>query len=287
MKRLILLICALIVAASMCDVSAQQLVKKRIGTYREDGNVVVAEATTTLAVDVEVERVKVEVGPYARYAQRLLGQRAALVEREDYYLLSANVSVLGDDATAEVSTSEAEISSDLGGVLPVDRLSSAELSTEAAAEAAADQLFLLRRARLDLITGELGDGVFGGGLEAAIQEIARLEQAYLELFFGRRTVEIIKERIVVPVDALSPNSIIARFSSAEGMLAVDDITGDIVMLNIAPSNMSYPQSDERGTVAYRYANNAVVTVSLARDIISTQVLPIYEFGATVMYANPR
>ena len=55
MKRS-LLIAILLVASSLavCS-SAQQVVKKRIGSYLENGNVVVAEANTTLAVDITVE----------------------------------------------------------------------------------------------------------------------------------------------------------------------------------------------------------------------------------------
>ena len=47
-------------------------------------------------------------------------------------------------------------------------------------------IFSLRRHRLDLVTGEAGENVFGGGLKAALDEISRLEQEYLALFLGKQ-----------------------------------------------------------------------------------------------------
>ena len=43
----------------------------------------------------------------------------------------------------------------------------AEKQPEQAAEQAASIIFELRNARLELITGEYGDGVYGAGLESA------------------------------------------------------------------------------------------------------------------------
>ena len=55
MKGIFKLLVAVAAVAICVDASAQQVVKKRIGAYKESGNVVVAEATSTLAVDVVVE----------------------------------------------------------------------------------------------------------------------------------------------------------------------------------------------------------------------------------------
>lgn len=289
MRRVIIALCLLFVSMSAVEVAAQQVVKKRIGVYKEDGNVVVSEAVTTLVVDLEVECEEVVVGPYARYAQRLLGSRAMLAGRVDYTLTAAHVSVLDESmsvADSDVLREEC-VESDLCGSVSIDRLSATDVTLEAAAEAAAEQIYELRQARLDLITGELGDGVYGAGLESALREIERLEQGYLELFYGRRTVTVTTHRIVLPVDASLTNYIIARFSPTDGLLASDDLSGDIVMLNITPSNMSYPAGDENGKVAYRYANNATVDVATNRGRLSSCVLPIYEFGQTVMYVMPR
>jgi hypothetical protein len=174
-----------------------------------------------------------------------------------------------------------------GDEVMIDRLTSDELSQEQAAKQAAERIFELRTARQDIILGEYGDGVYGAGLEAALREIDRLESEYLKLFYGTRTVTTTSHRYIMPVSADMPNQVIARFNSDEGLLAKDNVAGDIVMVAITPSEMSYPESNIKGTVAYRYANNATVVVSFAQDALARRVLPIFEFGETVYFVMPK
>lgn len=288
--RIFKLFVAVVAIALAVDASAQQVVKKRIGVYKESGNVVIAEATTTLAVDVAVQHETFSPGIYARYAQKLLGSRAPLVERDEYRILEADVAII-EDATHYATDEELiniEALEDAGSLpVAVDRLSSAERSAEVAAKEAAEQIFSLRRARLDLVSGEFGDGVFGGGLESALKEIDRLEREYLALFYGSRSVTTTAERFYVAVSESQPTTIVARFSPEKGLVAKSDLTGDIILVTITPSQMSYPQSDVKGTVAYRYANNSDVAVAYGNEILVRRILPIYEFGATVMFLQPK
>lgn len=321
MKRSLLVAILLVASSLFVDSSAQQVVKKRIGSYLENGNVVVAEANTTLAVDITVEYEQFVAGPYAKHAQRLLGSSAPLVNKSVRRVVSSNVAVV-DGATylandnTEYLANESELA--FPRVLP-DRLSKTNLSAEDAAERAAEQIYALRTARLELITAELGDGVYGAGLESALREIDRLEKEYLELFFGKRVVTYSTKRYYIPVKPaefekveivvaepavekgkkanveqapqpepkmLPASYIVARFSDKVGLVAADDLQGDIVLLTINPTDMSYPENDAKGTVQYRYANNAEVTLSLGHVVISERVLPIYEFGRTVTLLNP-
>lgn len=288
--RILKLLVAVVAIALAVDASAQQVVKKRIGVYKESGNVVIAEATTTLAVDVAVQHETFTPGIYARYAQKLLGSRAPLVERDEYRILSADVAII-EDATHYATDEELiniEAMEDAGSLpVAVDRLSSAERSAEVAAKEAAEQIFSLRRARLDLVSGEFGDGVYGGGLESALKEIDRLEREYLALFYGSRSVTTSVERFYVAVSESQPTTIVARFSPEKGLVAKSDLTGDIILVTITPSQMNYPQSDVKGTVAYRYANNSDVAVAYGNEILARRILPIYEFGATVMFLQPK
>ncbi|MBQ2142766.1 MAG: DUF4831 family protein, partial [Alistipes sp.] len=151
----------------------------------------------------------------------------------------------------------------------------------------AERIFELRAARQDILLGEYGDGVYGAGLEAALSEIERLENEYLKLFYGIRTVTTATHRYTMPVSADMPNNVIARFNSEEGLLAKDNVAGDIVMVSVTPSEMSYPASNPKGTVAYRYANNANVVVSFAQEVLARRVLPIFEFGETVYFVMPK
>ena len=287
MKRLFILGIAAIMSLSVADVQAQHIQKQRVGSYYENGNIVMSEARTTLAVELTVEREVLVVGPYARYAQRLLGERAPLVGRDEYRVVAAEVMLTEGDHHFESRTAEyvAENVADFEYPL-IDKLSATELSPEAAAEAAAKQIYALRRARLELITGELGDGGFGAGMESALREMARLEREYLDLFYGKRTTTISHHKFVVPVEEGKANYVIARFNPNEGIVAEDDLMGDIVLITIRPSQMEYPASDIKGKVTYRYANNARVMLSLGGNSLTERVLPIYEFGETVILLAP-
>ena len=288
MKKIFTILLAAVFVSLALDASAQQVVKQRIGTYKESGNVVVSEATTTLVVDLTVECEEFEAGVYARYAQKYFGKRASLVSRMSYALVGGDVAVLDVPsyyaAPANIVT-ESVVTA--GDKVMVDRLAADELTQEEAAKRAAERIFELRAARQDILLGEYGDGVYGAGLEAALREIERLENEYLKLFYGIRTVTTTSHRYVMPVSADMPNNVIARFNSEEGLLAKDNVAGDIVMVSVTPSEMSYPASNPKGTVAYRYANNANVVVSFAQEVLARRVLPIFEFGETVYFVMPK
>ncbi len=278
-----------VMALSMAlDASAQQVVKKRIGVYQQNGNVEIAEATTTLVIDLVVEREQFVAGPYARYAQKYLGNRASLVDRDEYRLVGADVAVLRDDAyfAEEVAIAVAEPQQTTQSMLSVDRMSASEKSAESLAKDAADKIFALRRSRYELVTGDFGDGVYGAGLESALREMDKMERELLAMFYGTSLVTRSAERIIYPVNASQTTSVIARLSATSGIVEKDDLSGEIVMVVITPSQMEYPASAEKGKVAYRYANNAEVVVALGQQVVARRILPLYEFGQTVMFLQP-
>ena len=284
------IVVALVAVALGVNASAQQVTKMRIGTYKQNGDVVIAEASSTLAVDVVVEHEVFTPGIYARYAQKMLGTRASLVERDEYRVVDASVALMEDNSYMRCGAEMPRVGDTQvveEQMLQIDRISSGERSTEAAAREAAEQILSLRRTRLDLITGEFGEGVFGAGLQSALEEISRLEREYLELFYGKRSITTLAERFILPVNSEQPSTVITRFSAESGIVAKDDLSGDIILVKITPSEMSYPQSELKGTVAYRYANNAEVIVALGGDVLARNILPLYEFGETVMFLQPR
>lgn len=284
------IVVALVAVALGVNASAQQVTKMRIGTYKQNGDVVIAEASSTLAVDVVVEHEVFTPGIYARYAQKMLGTRASLVERDEYRVVDASVALMEDNSYMRCGAEMPRVGDTQvveEQMLQIDRISSGERSTEAAAREAAEQILSLRRTRLDLITGEFGEGVFGAGLQSALEEISRLEREYLELFYGKRSITTLAERFILPVNSEQPSTVIARFSAESGIVAKDDLSGDIILVKITPSEMTYPQSELKGTVAYRYANNAEVIVALGGEVLARNILPLYEFGETVIFLQPR
>jgi hypothetical protein len=288
MKRLMLVIAVVLASAVYTNASAQHITKKRVGTYKENGVVVMSDATTTFMAKFVVEYDEFKAGPYARYAQTLLGSRAFVVDSSKHSIVAADVALLeGDEYGFTENLDKYQNYSISEPTILADRMSTLEKNLETAAREAAETIFKLRKARMELITGEQGEGFFGGGLEGALKEITRLENEYLELFYGRRVVRYETYSYILPVDAENSTMTIARFSANDGIVAIDDLAGEVIFLNIKPSQMEYPANEEKGSVAIRYANNAEVSLCLGSNVLCSRVMPVYEFGETVMITKPR
>lgn len=267
-------------------------------TEGADG-VTVSDPRTILAVDLTVEREVILSGPYARYAQKYLGVRAALTDKTTWRICGAQIALLDSErgqlagavAPATGSTlTYAASESDFARLQP-DKLDLTPRSLEDAARAAAERLFALRRHRLELITGEAGENVFGAGLTSALAEIARQEQAYLELFLGKQVTTSETRRFVVFPQSDKRQYIVCRFSPATGLLPESDLSGDIVLLQIDPSGATTRTIEagpkEQNCVTCRVADPSTCTVVSNGVEYGRSVLPVFEFGRTIRVAIPR
>ena len=135
-----------------------------------------------VAVVLAVERRAVLCGPEARYGKKYLGGRAPLTDKKTGSIADARIALAGDavyeapapaPATSQVLSHAT--SDEAFAALQPDRTSMTILSLEDAARSAAEQIFALRRHRMELITGEAGEHVFGEGLKSALEEVDRLE----------------------------------------------------------------------------------------------------------------
>lgn len=207
------------------SVMAQDVV--RAGLYDSKGNAVLLDREPCI-VSVELRYVVEEFTPgeYARYAQKYLGERASLAERKSAELLSG-VLTLG---RAEQPQPKSDVSE--SATLPVNRLSRESLTMEERAKESADMIFSLRKHRIDLITGEAGENVFGAGLTSALDEIKRLEDAYLEMFYGKTVRREVVKVMNVAIDGKQNDYVVCRFDDAEGVVAVDNLAGKVVLLHL-------------------------------------------------------
>lgn len=270
------------------------------GAAEGPDGIVVSNPRTILAVDVTVEQDMTLCGPYARYAQKFLGVRAPLNDKTVWELKQAQIALL-DGATYLNAAAPAEPETrvvshaDGGGEfarLQPDKTDMSVPSLEDAARAAAERIFSLRRHRLELITGEAGENVFGEGLNAALREIERQEQRYLELFLGKRVVSTETRRYVVYPQADRKQYIVCRFSPAAGLLPDSDLSGDIVLLQIEPSGAPVAAgieapAKESSVVKCRVADPSTCTVISGGREYARAVLPLFEFGRTVNVSLPR
>lgn len=293
MKRIISLM-SLAVLACGAATAQNTPYKAVVGTYVDaSGALAVSDPSTDVAVDLIVEKEQTVVGPYARYAQKFLNMRGSLVDKTVYSLKGVKLSITDGEEViaAEVPATEVPETSYMGSasefakVLP-DRMNSTAVSEEEAAANAAQAIFSIRKHRMDLITGEAGENVFGAGLKDALAALDAAEQEYLELFFGKRVVTTSVERVVIPMVEGVQSYAVARISSSAGVVAADAKDGDAVTLEVAPSGRarlsSIVETDpkNKAAVKVRVADPSTCTVKVGDKVVTSAVLPVFEMGRT-------
>ena len=297
MKRIISLM-SLAVLACGAATAQNTPYKAVVGTYIDaSGALAVSDPSTSVAVDLIVEKEQTVVGPYARYAQKFLNMRGSLVDKTVYSLKGVKLAVTGGEDVIADAVPAAEVTetsymgsaSEFAKVLP-DRMSATAVSEEEAAANAAQAIFSIRKHRMDLITGEAGENVFGAGLKDALAALDAAEQEYLELFFGKRVVTTSLERVVVPMVEGVQSYAVARISSSAGVVAADAKDGDAVTLEVAPSGRarlsSIVEADPKSKTAVkaRVADPSTCTVKVGDKVLTSAVLPLFEMGRTA-YIN--
>lgn len=300
MKRFLsLLTLAVMVCAA---VSAQNTPYRTvIGPYYDaTGAIALADPSTTIVVDLTIEKEQTIVGPYARYAQKYLDVRGSLVEKTSYTIKSAQLSVATDNTifaakeiapTSVTTTSLINPADEFAKVLP-DRTSLSPMTAEEAATQAAQAIFTLRKKRIELITGDAGENVFGGGLKDALEALDAREQAYLELFLGKKITTTYTERIVLPLNGTTTAYTIAKLSPSAGLQAATAADGSTVKVNLTPSGiapklatMSEIDSRDKTALQVRLADSTTCVVTVDDKVVGSAVLPVFEFGRTAYIAN--
>ncbi len=288
MKKLILT--ALLLGFSAATTSAQNPTIAPIGLVDRNGTIAISQPETTIYITLTIEKESLTAGPYARYAMKYLGVAAPLADKISYEITGCRI----DDSQTEQPCSEDLVCcTDAGqnrNVLPVDRLSGEQLSLERRAAEAAAKIFSLRRSRIDLITGEAGENVFGAGLEAALKEIDRIEQEYLSLFFGKRDTSLQTAYFSVVPTKDKPAYIICRFDPKSGLLDDSDLSGTPVLLDITATAVSTEGLEIKAKPTpkdklYRIAGMAACRVLYKDTQIGSRTIPVYQLGETIAIQN--
>lgn len=298
MKKILVLVAAMLTVST---VAAQQTINNHLVgvATTADGTQQLTEPSTFIAVDITVEQEQIIPGPYARYAQKLLGTRASLVERSSFAVTDASIGLIPycEAVSAKpLAEDKCVVASHMGDaatfakILP-DRIENSVIAPEQAAEQAAQMIFSIRKHRMELITGEAGENVFGGGLKDALQVLDEKEAALMELFFGKHITTTTHQRYVVMVQADKKSYPLAGFNTTSGLESVANGENSIISLNITPAEsaaLKYtPLADARAknTAEVRVANNATCEVILNEEALCSIVVPIFEFGTTVKIAK--
>lgn len=273
MKKLLAIVALLGVVA----VGSSQNISKA-GLYDKQGNLVVGEVEEcTLGVTLRVTVEHFTPGVYARYAQKYLGKRATLSEYSSIELIEGRLTVGAlQKPSVQVVKPEQELP------LPINRISSTAQTTEEQAASTANMIFSLRKHRLDLITGEAGENVFGAGLKSALDEIARMEQECLEMFYGKMVTSEEVHTFNVAIVADKSDYMVCRFSEKSGIVAVDDLSGAPVVLHIATEkHKGYAELQPLGPKDKVAAEYRIVPQSKATLLFDAKLLDEAQFASAI------
>ncbi len=276
---------------------------------------------TSITTTFTVETKFINKGPYAKFAQQYLGVTAPLNDSSTSSVVSSNIEgfqeadlsgiyvfnapkeqnmsafspenrVPNAKGGVKINLSETMQFTDMGidpivykASLPAGGVVTREKSLEQMAASAAETIFTLRKRRFDLITGELGENVFGAGLEAAIEEMSRLEAEYISLFIGKTTVTYKSYNYEVMPEVGKASYILARFSMQNGVVDMSDIAGDPIVLTVTPEgNVKTKATNEKvakDAKKYRVADIAECKLYIASELVDSRRIGILQYGITV------
>lgn len=174
--------------------------------------------------------------------------------------------------------------------VPVHRDVVVEKSLESKAKEAADFIFLLRKRRLELLSGDADFIGEGSAVRDVLDEISRLEEEYLSLFIGK-SYTTQKEHLFDYFPQADDNSatILFRFSKTKGVLPASDLSGSPVLIGISSVTgwnnidvldklLEEKGNQKRETFYYRVPQPAKVRISDANGELYIKTVNVYQLS---------
>ncbi|MBR1630364.1 MAG: DUF4831 family protein, partial [Paludibacteraceae bacterium] len=277
-------------------------------------NIVQGEATqvyflpkNTLRFDVRIAKVTETAGIFYQYAERYLGTKQVITENKTYYQLRAidiKTNALPDSTKAFQLTPTADclIQTDRHGILrsvnaptspsqksghadhrqhtprpsllPLGEEQMMSGSIAKMAESTAKQIYRIREARLNLLSGDMDNmPADGESLQTMLKGLDRQERQLCELFIGTRQVEERTEHIVIDPTEDVTRQILFRFSTHDGVVDADDLSGSPCYWSMHISRVGYDSAAKPKSTKSRLYYNMPGT---ARVSVAADNLPVIE-----------
>jgi len=173
---------------------------------------------------------------------------------------------------------------------PANKKTLREKTLEQKAEEAANFLIKLKKRRFKMVSGLNDSTPQGEAMAASIQELARLEEAYLSLFIGKKTVYHHQRNYhYTPATGKKTDRIVLfRFSDNEGFLDARETRGKPVLFDFAGTSKvkgleqsaSFAHLDDN-MILYRIPDLVNVKLIYGEAILSEALLPVFQSGALV------
>ena len=157
------------------------------------------------------------------------------------------------------------------------------------AEAAAKQIYRIREARTNLISGDVEHMPTDSKmLDRMLDELDEQEAELVELFVGTTKVKRLHKTVYLTPEQDEQGKVLLRFSKFAGPVAADDMSGEPVVLNMTVSKQELQPAGEKqkapavSEVYYNLPGEAVVKVVDSKGkLLSRRTLPIAQFGVSV------
>ena len=176
--------------------------------------------------------------------------------------------------------------------IPVKQSQSVVKSLENKAEETAENIFMLRKKRLEIITGDTDATFSGEAMAATLAEIRRLEDEYMAMFTGRSVKD--EQTMVFDVVPKATNQkhiyIAFRLSDTQGLLPANNLQGRPFVLElvadgeaIAPTSVSEAALATKGRVAYRKPVTVVAKIMDGQKVLVQTRVPVYQLGKIMSF----
>ncbi len=165
-----------------------------------------------------------------------------------------------------------------------------EKTLEQKAEEAADFLIKLKKRRFKLVSGQYDSMPEGMAMESALAELARLEENYLALFIGKKTVSSVSRIYHFTPSEVKKNDrvVLFRFSTDEGFVDAREARGKPVLLEMTSAGKTRslestqtPQRLSDNSVIYRIPDQVVIRLLDGEALLSETTLPVFQWGVLV------
>ncbi len=175
-----------------------------------------------------------------------------------------------------------------------------EKSIEKKAQEAANNIFNIRKKRVDIITGDTDATFSGEAMKAVIDELNKLEADYMSLFIGTTESAVqMMDFDVVPESQKEKQLYIAfRISDTQGLLLSDNVSGRPIVMEIIPEitaptefvdsdtnkkSRSKYEAKTRGGIYYRIPVICHIKLLDGQDLLLQSRVPVYQLGETINF----
>lgn len=313
MKRTILSLC---MAFSMLGMINAQVLSSA------DAALVYYMPKTFLAFDVEYVQLTTTQGPFYQYAERYLGTKDVVTESSVRYELKSislqskaeadksraykfmpsakqnaalslnskgileayNATLPERHSVKEPVAAEEEVAQ---VVFPLSEETLLAASKAKMAETTAKQIYRIREARINILSGEVEHLPSDGeAMRLTLAELDKQEAQLVALFVGSTVRKVCHKTILFePVDNVN-NMVLFRFSRFAGPVAADDLSGEAVTMNMDVQKQHLEETTAKkpavSQLFYNLPGEATVTLTNAEgNLLLNKTMPIAQFGVSV------